>query len=314
MNARVRVFAANRKKGRGWSRRQLELQTMIWPGILFLLIFSYIPMYGVIIAFQRYSPVLGIMKSPWVGLKYFRELFADDNIYRALRNSLAINLLELVISFPAPILLAVLLNEVRSSGYKRVVQTISYLPHFVSWVIYGGLVIVILRPNTGALNTLLKGLGWIEKDIAFLARPSYFWMILVLSSMVKGVGWGSIVYLAAMAGIDQEMYDAALVDGAGRFARMRYITLPSIKTQIMIMLIFAIAGILGTGFDRVYVLQNGLNVSTSEVFETYTYKIGLEKLQFSYSTAVGLVNSIVSVILLLVANVASRKLTEESLF
>ncbi len=302
------------KKPFKFSWRQFQLQSMIWPGIIALFIFEYLTMYGVIIAFKKYNLFLGPFKSPWVGLKYFKEMFMDEYIFLALRNTLGINILELIFSFPAPIIFALLLNELTNVKFKKLTQTISYLPHFVSWVIYGGLVIAILSPDNGILNNILVKIGILDKPIAFMARPQYFWVIVLISSIIKNIGWGSIIYLAAISSINQEMYDAALVDGAGRVDRMRYITIPSIITTIMIMLIFQISGMIKTGFDRIWILQNGLNVSASEVFETYTYKLGIVNLQFSYSTAVGLVKSIVSIILLVSANAASRKITEESLF
>jgi len=296
------------------STRQLQLQSMILPGVIFLLIFEYFTYYGMLIAFQDYNVVRGFFSSPWVGFKHFKFLFSDPNMFLVLKNSLAINLLQLIFAFPAPIIFALLINEVPSLPFKKATQTISYLPHFVSWVIFGGMIIKLLSPDEGAINEILMALGILKEPVLFMAKPEYFWFIVVLAGIIKGTGWGSILYIAAISGVDTELYDAATVDGAGRFAKMRYVTLPSISLTIMIMLIFEISRILNTGFDRIWIFQNFLNISTSEVFETYTYKIGIEKLKFSYGTAVGLTKSVVSVVLLTCANFASRKLTENSLF
>ncbi len=287
---------------------------MILPGVIFLLIFEYFTYYGMLIAFQDYNVVRGFFSSPWVGFKHFKFLFSDPNMFLVLKNSLAINLLQLIFAFPAPIIFALLINEVPSLPFKKATQTISYLPHFVSWVIFGGMIIKLLSPDEGAINEILMALGILKEPVLFMAKPEYFWFIVVLAGIIKGTGWGSILYIAAISGVDTELYDAATVDGAGRFAKMRYVTLPSISLTIMIMLIFEISRILNTGFDRIWIFQNFLNISTSEVFETYTYKIGIEKLKFSYGTAVGLTKSVVSVVLLTCANFASRKLTENSLF
>ena len=294
--------------------RQFQIQSMIVPWTIYIFIFAYIPMSGLIMAFQNYSIPLGILKSPWAGLQHFRYFLTDPNILMVFRNTLGMNFLGLVLGFPAPILFALVLNEVNHLQLKKVVQTVSYLPHFVSWVIFGGLVISMLSTDGGAVNQILLVLGIIKKPILFMSKPEWFWFISVMSSIIKEIGWGSILYIAAISGIDQELYDAANVDGAGRIARMRHITLPSISPTIMIMLIFSISYILSSGFDKIWMLQNNMNISTSEVFETYTYKIGIERMRFSYATAVGLFKSVVAIILLLSANFISKKVTEESLF
>ncbi|WP_343045135.1 ABC transporter permease [Paenibacillus lemnae] len=295
-------------------RAQFELQSMVVPGLIFLFVFAYIPMYGVLIAFKDYNMFLGITESPWAGLIHFKEFFTDPNFVSVVRNTLAINGLNLLIGFPAPIIFALLLNEITTSKFKRFVQTISYLPHFVSWVVFGGLIITILSPTNGILNFILVELGVLSEPVNFLGEADNFWLILVSGEVIKGLGWGAIIYIAAISGVDQDMYEAATIDGAGRVQKMWYVTLPSIMGTIVIMLIFAISAILNTGFEQILVLQNPLNLETSETIDTYVYKTGLQQMRYSYSTAVGVAKSIVAVLLLLLANYASKKITDKGLF
>lgn len=295
--------------------RQIEIQTMVWPGIIFLLIFSYIPMYGILMAFKKFSlgnPV--ILTAPWEGLKYFREFFKDENFFRIMKNTLGMNLIGLIISFPITITFALFLNELTGKFFKRITQTVSYLPHFISWVVYGGIVINILSTDAGFLNDIMMKLHLIKEPIFFLGETKYFWGVAITSNMIKELGWGAIIYLAAITGVDQEIHEAAVIDGAGRFKRMWYVTLPSISGTIVIMLILAISGILNSGFEQIYMLQNPLNVAASEVIDTYVYKMGLSSMRFSYATAVGLFKSVIAVILLLSANFASKKITDRGLF
>lgn len=297
---------------------QLDAQSMLWPGLLCMIIFSYIPMYGIIIAFKRYSiytpGIEGIFSAPWIGLKYFQEFLTNRSFYEVLRNTLGISLLGLVIGFPAPIIFALFLNEITNVKFKKVVQTVSYLPHFISWVIFGGLIINILSLETGVVNNVLMNLGMIKEPIFFMGEPSYFWFIQVVTGLIKELGWAAIIYLAAIAGVDQELHEAAVIDGAGRFKRMWYVTIPSISTTIVILLILRISGLLNTGFDQVYVLQNTLNISHSEVIDTYVYKMGIREQRFSYATAVGLMKSVVAVILLTTANFITRKIADKGLY
>ena len=294
--------------------RQFQLQTMIVPWVVLLFIFSYIPMVFLVISFQDYNIIKGIIDSPWVGLKHFKYFLLDPNIFLALRNTLGMNVIGFVVGFPAPIVFALLLNEVRNMRYKKTIQTISYLPHFMSWAIYGGMVITFLNPDGGLLNFILTNLGIIKNPILFISKPEFFWGIYILAGLIKEVGFGSILYIAAIAGINQELYDAGIVDGAGRFARIRYITLPSIAPTMTIMMIFGISYIMGSNFDTIYILQNALNFSASEVLATFTYRIGIGDMRYSYASAVGMTQSLVSVTLLFIANFVSRKISENSLF
>jgi putative aldouronate transport system permease protein len=297
--------------------RQLDIQSMVWPGILFMIIFNFIPMFGITIAFKDYSVIQGIsgfFDANWVGLKHFIIFFTDDKFIRVLRNTLGINLLSLLISFPAPIIFALLLNELRSQKFKRISQTISYLPYFQSWIIFGGLVINLLSPDTGAINQFLVNLGVIKDPLFFLGKPNLFWIIVVVVNTIKGLGYGAIWYLAAISGVSSEMIEAAVVDGAGRFARIWYVILPSIMGTIVILLLLRISDMLSTGFDQIWVLQNNLNVSMSETIDTYVYKMGIQNMRFSYAAAVGVFQSLAGMILLVGANALSRKVTEKGLF
>ena len=316
--SRSAVRAESARPGRA-SRRlrmrgQIALQTMILPGLLVFLIFEYGPMFGLQIAFRDYSLVRGFFEAPWVGFRHFERFLIDPNFWTVIENTVGINILGLVLGFPAPLLFALFLNELRNQKFKKLTQTISYLPHFVSWVVFGGLVINLLSPQTGAVNRLLLNLGLIDEAVFFMGRPEYFWFIAVLSGILKGIGWGAILYLAAMAGVDPQLYEAAIVDGAGRFSRIWHVTLPCIMGTTVILLIFQIAGFFNTGFEQIWVLQNSLNVSRSETIDTYVYKVGLQQLRFSYATAVGFLRSILAVILVMGANSLSKRITEKGLF
>ena len=281
-------------------------------------------MYGIIISFQDFSLFSlnsssnifsAYMNSPWVGFKHFKEFFTDPYFLITLRNTLGINVLGLIIGFPFPVIFALLLNEIRNLKFKKFVQTVTYLPHFVSWVIFGGLIYTMMATDqNGVINVFLKSMGLIEKPVEFLANPDYFWAIVVISSVVKGFGFNSILYIAAIAGVDQEVYDAAEIDGCGRFAKMWYITIPAIMGTVSVMFIFSISGILNTGFDQIIVLQNSLNLDRSETIDTYVYKVGIGQMRYSYSAAVGLAKSVVATLLLFGANYTTKKLTEKSLF
>jgi len=298
-------------------RDQLSLQSMIVPGILFILIFTFIPLYGILVAFKDYNIVTGIkgiFEAEWVGLANFKEFVTDMNFWNMLRNTLGINLLGLLITFPVTIIFAVMLNEITSSRFKKLTQTVTYLPHFISWSIFGGLVISILSPSTGVVNHVLTSLGVIDSPIHFLGEKDYFWLLAVLTNLFKELGWGAILYLAAIAGIDQEMYEAAYMDGASRFQRIWYITLPSITGTIVILLVFAISNILNSGFDQFFVLQNPLNIDASEVIDTYVYKVGLREFRMEYATAVGLMKTVIAVFLLYLANFVAKKISGKGIF
>ncbi|MNB84144.1 putative multiple-sugar transport system permease YteP [compost metagenome] len=288
--------------------RQWDLQLMVLPALFFILVFSYIPMYGVLMAFQDYNLFKGFGGSPWVGLKHFEMFFAAPEFWTIMRNTIVISLLKLLVGFPAPILLALMLNEVRSRVFKRTVQTISYLPHFLSWVIVSGFVMSMLSTENGSVNMLLQQLNLIKDPINFLSLPEYFWTILVTTGVWKEIGFSSIVYLAAIAGIDPNMHEAASIDGAGKLRQMFSITLPSILPVIMVFLILAIGNLLSAGFEDILLLgSNPVLRDVGDVLDTYVYRIGIQNNRYSYATAAGLFKSLIGVFLLVGANYAARK-------
>lgn len=294
-------------------RAQLEIQSMVIPGILFLVVFAYVPMYGMTMAFREYNMFSGLDGAAWVGFKYFSEFFSDPNFFNVMRNTLGLNILGLLISFPAPIILALLICELRNKVFKKTVQTASYLPHFLSWVIFGGIAMEMLSP-TGIISNTLQSLGLTQEPINFMAKGEAFYGIYITLNTIKGIGFSSILFIAAITGVDQEMYEAATIDGANRFQKMIHLTIPAIMGTIVIMLIFQISAILNTGFEQFLVLQNGLNLKWSETIDTYVYKVGMQQSRFSYAAAVGVFKSIVSVILLVGSNYVSKKITDKGLF
>jgi len=282
-------------------------------GVAWMIIFNYIPMYGVIIAFKEFDIIRTISEAPWVGLEHFRAFLDDENLVNVIKNTLGISFIKLIVGFPLPIIFALFLNELRSVRFKKFVQTISYLPHFLSWVVLGGILATWLA-DVGIINNILLFLHIIDQPITYLAEPSYFWTIIISSDLWKELGWSAIIYLAAISSVSPEMYEAATIDGAGRFQKMWYITLPSIKSTISILFILAISGVLNSNFDQILVLRNTLNDSASNVIDYYVYQTGIISGRYSYSAAVGLIKSVIALILLLVANKISKKINDTSLF
>ncbi|RAV20234.1 ABC transporter permease [Paenibacillus contaminans] len=299
---------------RAWSdvKRDKYLYMLGLPGIIYFLLFKYIPFSGLIIAFENYSPYFGILKSPWVGFEHFERFFSNDDFYLLLRNTLAISLMNLLFFFPFPIILSLLLNELRSAVYKRIIQSIVYIPHFFSWVIIAGLTYLMLSQSEGLVNKLLEALGMAK--IGFLTNADSFWLMLTMQSMWKEAGWGTIIFLAAIAGVDPQLYEAATVDGAGRFRKIWHITLPAIRNIIMILLILQLGSIMETGFEQVYLMTNGAVSEVADVFDTYVYRSGIQQGQFSYSTAVGLFKSVVGVFLVCAANFLAKKFGQDGVF
>lgn len=307
-----------------WRRLKDErwLQLMAWIGLIWMLVFNYAPMYGLLIAFKKNyritTPLFSIqfLKSAWAasgGFQHFINFFKDEEFVNIMVNTLGISLLKLCICFPIPIAFAILLNEVRNAQFKRTIQTISYLPHFLSWVVLGGILTTWLD-ESGLLNQLLVKAGLMSKPVSFLAYPKYFWPIVVLSDLWKETGWSAIIYLAAISGIDQEMYEAAQIDGASRLRQIFSITLPSIKGTIMIMFILAVGGLLNSNFDQIFVLWNPLNSQRSNVIDIYTYTTAMRSMRYSYAAAIGLFKSVVAFTLLFIANKVTKKVNNVSLF
>lgn len=295
-----------------WLQRYLMILTL--PAILWMILFNYIPMYGIIIAFQEYTPFKGFIHSDWTGLANFKELFADPTFRESLSNTFKISVAKLVFGFPAPIVLALLLNELVFKRFKRVVQSLTYLPYFVSWVLVVGLMYTLLDPDTGVLAKLLVKLGLIGDGAMLMGSAHSFLALVVITEVWKNIGWNSIIYLAAIAGIDPQMYEAAVMDGANRFQRVWHITLPAIKPTIIILLILSIGGLVNSNFDQMYLMQNSMTQDAANVLSVYSYKMGLVSGRFSYGTAVGLFQSLVAFVLMYLANYSSRKITKESLF
>lgn len=293
-----------------WKYRYLVF--MFIPAIVYYTVFHYMPIYGILIAFKNYKFSQGIWGSAWVGLEHFRDLIAMESFWQVFRNTMIISFYKLIFGFPAPILLAILLNEVRLVMFKRVFQTITYMPHFLSWIVVSGMFIQFFSPSSGPVNVVLQMLGM--KPIYFMADVHWFRSILVITDIWKGVGWGSIIYLAALTGINPELYEAATVDGAGRFARIRYITLPSLVPVITIMLIFAAGSIINDDFDQVFNLYNTAVYSVGDVISTYTYRKGLVGMEYSFATSVGLFKNVLAFLILLTANTIAKKVNDYGLW
>lgn len=297
---------------REYFRREWLLYAMLLPVIVHHFIFSYLPMAGIAIAFKDYNLFSGIAGSPWVGLDVFRGLFLNNEFYRSIRNTLLLNVLSLLVIFPVPIFLAVMLNEVSMNRLKKSLQTMLYLPHFMSWVIIGGVIYQMFATNTGVVNTVIKALG--GSPVPFLT-DKFCWVAVYLGSGVwQGMGWNAIIFLAAITGIAPELYEAARVDGAGRFKRIWHITLPSIRSTIAIMFILAVGGIMNIGFDKPFMLGNAMVQDVSEVISTFVYRIGLTNAMFSEATAVGLFQSVINLVMLILANTVTTKLGESGIW
>jgi putative aldouronate transport system permease protein len=298
--------------------KQWDLQVMAIPSMILLIIFCYIPMWGVLMSFQEYNLFKGFTESPWVGLMHFRMLFNAPEFPIIMRNTLVISMLRLVFGFPAPIILALMFNEIKNQTFKRTVQTVTYMPHFISWVVVSGFVFNVYGTSDGIINNVLKSANLISRPIEFLTSPQYFWAILVSTGIWKDVGFSAIIYLAAIAGIDPSLYEAANVDGASKLQKIFHITLPSIAPTIIILLILAIGNILNSGFQDILLLtNNGNNAILTDVatnIDIYVFKQGLTNMRYSYATAAGLFKSVVNVVLLGLANYTAKKVNDTSLW
>ncbi|SDC67018.1 carbohydrate ABC transporter membrane protein 1, CUT1 family [Paenibacillus sp. UNCCL117] len=293
-------------------QRDKYLYLLILPVIVYYIVFHYIPMYGVVIAFKKFQPLRGILGSPWVGFRYFEEFFSSPHFWVLLKNTLLLSANSLFWGFPAPILFALLLNEVRRKMFKRVVQTISYLPHFISFVVIAGMVVSFTSLQEGVINQFLGLIGM--KPINFMAEPGWFRTIFVGTGVWQGFGWGSIIYLAAIAGIDPQLYEAAEMDGAGRWTKMWMITLPCLFPTIVIMFILQIGSLMDVGVEKVLLLSNPLTYETSDVISTFVYRRGILNGDYSFATAVGLFNNVINLILLVAVNTLSRRVSQSSLW
>jgi putative aldouronate transport system permease protein len=296
----------------GDMRRDRWLYIFLLLPLAFYIVFKYIPMYGAVIAFKDFKIGLGIGGSKWVGLQQFSRLFRTPDFFKILKNTLLLNVYALVFGFPVPILLAILLNEVRSPLFKRLNQSILYLPHFISWVVLAGIFIQMLSPSTGVVNLILKALGF--TPVYFMASKFWWPVMFVVSGIWQGAGWGSIIYLAAVSAIDPELYEAARIDGAGKFGQIWHITLPGIKATIAIMLILRMGSMMDVGFEHIYNLQNSAVYDVADVISTYVYRVGIMGAQYSYTTAIGLFQSVISLVLVVTTNKITRMMGENSLW
>lgn len=297
---------------------QRYLLLLLAPAVVWAIFFAYLPLAGLYMAFVNYQPSLGdfwgnLFRSEFIGLDWFNYFFSNGDFLVIMRNTLASTLLTLVISFPAPIVIAIALNEIKGAMFKRTVQTVSYLPHFISWVIAANIIVTVLSSD-GIVNKLLQWLHLTDESILFLQEGRYFWWIVAIGNTWKEMGYSAIMYLAAISSINPELYEAAKVDGAGRFKQILYVTLPHLKPTIVILLILSLGGVLNAGFDQHYLLGNGLNQGYSDVLSTYSFRYGLQNSMFSYASAVGLFNSVVAFILVVIINFSSKKLNNQSLF
>ena len=304
------------KKIKGHAKKssgQWELQAMVWPAILLMILFNFLPMFGLIIAFQDYSPMAGFVDSQFVGLANFQAFLKDKDFYNVLLNTFGISFLKLLIGFPLEIILAIMLNELRPGKFKKFSQTVSYLPHFLSWVILGGMMGAWLG-SSGLLNNVLMSLNIIDTPISFLGNASNYWWVATLSDIWKEVGWGTILYLAAMSGIDPGLYEAAKMDGAKKLQQIWHITLPGIKDIVILMFVLRIGSLFGSNLDQALVLQNPSNLMRSEIIDSYVYHLGMAQGDFSFATAVGIFSSVVAVTLLVLANLSTKKYNDSSIF
>jgi putative aldouronate transport system permease protein len=278
------------------------------PAVVFYLVFSYYPMYGAVIAFKKFRAIDGIFGSQWVGLANFRRLWSSVAFRGVMINTVRISLLRLVIGFPAPIILTLLFNEVVSKRYLKIVSTLSYLPYFMSWVVLGGIFIQMLSPSTGIVNQIIKSMG--GEPVYFMVSASWFIPILIGTGVWQGVGWGTIIYMAVLAGIDVEMFEAADLEGARRSQKVWYIILPYLKPTISLMLIFASAGILNAGFDQIFNMYNSSVYDVADVLDTYIYRIGIQGMDYSLSTAIGLFKNVIGFAMLILVNIITKKLSD----
>lgn len=299
---------------RSWRiiKKQKTLQFMAIAGILWMFVFNYIPMVGIGFSIIEFDLAKPFREMEYIGLKYFAEFVIDTRFQRALLNTIGLSFWKLLAGFPLPIIFALLLNEIQNVRFKRTVQTISYLPHFISWAIFGGILCAWLSERD-LFNTIFIGLGLQKEQINYITKPEYYWTIAVVSEVAKELGWNAIIYIAAISAINPELYEAASIDGASRYQKMWHITIQSIRPTIAILFILAVGGVLGSNFDQAFILRNNMNLKASETIDLYVYTIGMSNGRYSYSTAVSLARSVVSLMLMLTTNMVTDKLTGESL-
>ncbi|NOU64647.1 ABC transporter permease subunit [Paenibacillus sp. LMG 31461] len=308
------IRANSKSTPRRWDewKRGIPIYLMILPGFLYFIVFKYIPMGGIIIAFQNYDPFEGFLQSQWIGFDNFIRLFKDPDFWGIFRNTLVISALNLFFFFPVPIILSLLLNEVRIRWYKKWAQTLLYVPHFLSWVVIVSMTVLLFSSQDGGINILLSTWGY--ERVELMTDPSYFRMLYLFQVVWKEAGWSAIIFLAALASVDPTLYEAARVDGASRWRQIWHINLPALRATIIILFILRLGHVMDSGFEHILLLQNSLNIDISEVFDTYVFRVGINQGEFSYTTAVGLFKGLVGLVLVYLANKASRKIGEEGVY
>ena len=307
------LVAHYRKQTWKLMKRNWLLYVFIVPALLYVILFSYAPMYGLQIAFKNYTFAKGISGSEWAGLKWFERFFNLPRFWTIFKNTISISSYSMIVSFPLPIILALILNNVKNAKWKKFAQTITYMPHFISTVVLVGMISLFFSPRSGIVNTLISFVGG-SGDVYFMGKAGYFPHLYVWSGVWQGMGWGSIIYMAALAGVDPTLHEAAMIDGANKFKRVLHIDLPTIMPTMAIMLIMKCGQLMNIGYEKVYLMQNDLNVTASEVISTYVYKQGLQSQQYSYSTAIGLFNNIISFTMLVIVNKVVKKLSGSGLW
>ncbi|TCZ78192.1 sugar ABC transporter permease [Paenibacillus albiflavus] len=298
------------RRRRSW--KDWDLYMLMIPGALFFILFKYLPMWGIVISFQDFNPFSGIWKSEWVGLQHFETLLQYDGFWRILSNSIILSLLNLIFFFPVPIILALMLNEVRKRAFRNVVQSIIYMPHFISWVVVAGITYLLLGTQGGIVNEFIVKAGW--EPINFLTSSDWFRSLIVSQSIWKEAGWGTIIFLAALSGVDPQLYEASVMDGASRWRQIWHITLPAIRSTIFILLILRLGHILDNGFEQIFLMLNATTYDVGDVFETYVYRTGLVGGKYSYTTAIGLFKSVIGLLMVVAANRLAKRFGEEGVY
>lgn len=288
------------------------LYLYLLPAVLVIFLFHYIPIYGIQIAFRDFRPARGILGSEWVGLKHFLRFFKSYQFGSLIMNTLSLSAMSIILNFPFPIIMALLITQIKSKRVQRIAQTVTYMPHFISTVVMVGIIIMFLSPNSGLYGNLIKLMGGIPENL--MANPRLFRPIYVITDMWQHSGWDSIIYIAALSSVDTQLYDAAMVDGASRFKRIIHIDIPCILPTVVILLILRVGGVMSVGFEKAFLMQNTLNITTSEIISTYVYKIGLQKLQYSYSAAIDIFNIVINFILLMSVNAISKRISDTGLW
>lgn len=309
---------ATKKKSKiSIDKNDWQLLSMAGLSVLFLAVFAYLPMFGLVLAFKDGDGVLNIntaiFRSDWVGFANFKEFMLDKDFVNVLWNTLGLNLTQLIFTFPAPILFAVLLNELKVKKFKTTVQTITFFPQFLSWVVFGGIVLSLINMDTGVISKILVSMHLIGNETDIIAEPKYFWSVIILSNILKSVGWGSVIYLAAICGLDKAQFEAAEIDGANRFQKILHITIPGIASTIIVYLLLSISGLMNNGIEQILVFQNQLNLSASEVIDTFVLKYGIRQNMYSYATAIGFFKSVIALILISGSNFFAKKITGQGL-